>query len=102
MKIISTKNNSFNNAAATVDAISVVSSFHEMTSKSSIAAISTATEIEEDLEKNKIHMKCTCNGDVPSIPGSLWLRQKNTGMINICFDFKSLTRLLFNEMAGAA
>ena len=53
----STKNNSVTNAAAAVAAISAVASFHDMTSKSSLAVISAAIEIEKDFETNQYRLK---------------------------------------------
>ena len=50
----STKNNSVTNAAAAVAAISAVASSHDITSKSSLAVISAAVEIEKILRRTSI------------------------------------------------
>ena len=51
-KKTSTKNNSMTNDATSVATISVVSSFHDMASKSSLSSISDFVEIEKDVDNN--------------------------------------------------
>ena len=83
MKLKSTKNNSVTNAAADVAAISAVAYFHDMTSKSSLAVISAAVEIEKYLEKNKYRSKrngrYVRNGAIPSIRESVWFKVDKHG-----------------------
>ena len=96
----STNNNSVN--AAAVAAISAATSFHEMTSKSSLAVISAAVEIYEKLEQNERRSKQNGryihNGGIPLYEESVWFKVDKYGDEQDFFHFTSLTRTSFANL----
>ena len=97
----SRNNNSITDAA--VAAISAVTSFYNISSASSLAAISAAIEIDKQIERNERQSKWNeryiRNSAIPIFKESVWFKVDRYRDEKEFFHFTSLTQISFNELA---